>query len=110
MNVTIEIDANEISDWESFHTVFAKELGFPEFYGRNMNAWIDCMTCLDDKGAGMTATNAAPGHLAILHMRHTAEFQKRVPDVFAALVDCAAFVNFRRTEAGEEPVLALLLE
>ena len=28
--------------------------GFPEFYGNNMNAWIDWMTNIDDKEAGMT--------------------------------------------------------
>jgi len=33
-----------ITDWASFHDVFMHTLGFPDFYGRNMDAWIDCMT------------------------------------------------------------------
>ncbi|MDZ4753789.1 MAG: barstar family protein [Phycisphaerae bacterium] len=31
---------------------FAETFGFPGFYGRNMNAWNDCMTFLDGPDAG----------------------------------------------------------
>ncbi len=34
----LRIDANEITDKNSFHAVFASAFGFPEFYGRNMDA------------------------------------------------------------------------
>ena len=47
----VEIQLPQISDWDSFHDQCAKDLGFPEFYGRNINAWIDCLTYEDD-GAG----------------------------------------------------------
>ncbi len=35
----VRIDTNRIVDWNSFHDVFAEAFGFPDFYGRNMNAW-----------------------------------------------------------------------
>ena len=41
------IDTARINDWDSFHTIFAEAFGFPGFYGRNMDAWIDCLTSLD---------------------------------------------------------------
>ena len=41
------IDGGRIVDWSSFHAVFAEGMGFPEFYGRNMDAWIDCMTYVE---------------------------------------------------------------
>jgi hypothetical protein len=44
----VTIPADRITDWESFHSVFKQALGFPDFYGRNMDAWNDCMTYLDD--------------------------------------------------------------
>ena len=44
--VLITIPFDRITDWESFHHVFKQTLGFPGFYGRNMDAWIDCMTCI----------------------------------------------------------------
>ena len=59
----VTLQSKNITDWESFHTVFAKEMGFPDFYGRNMDAWIDCMSYLDDAGAGMTRLSVARGDL-----------------------------------------------
>ena len=44
MTKNVQIDGSAISDWNSFHDIFAAAFGFPAFYGRNMNAWIDCMT------------------------------------------------------------------
>src|SRR5688572_7987636 len=43
-NIVIKIDTQRITDWKSFHNLFAEVFGFPGFYGRNMDAWIDCMS------------------------------------------------------------------
>ena len=51
----VRMDCDRITDWESFHSLFAEVFGFPDFYGRNMNAWIDCMSYLDDSEGGMTS-------------------------------------------------------
>jgi hypothetical protein len=40
----VRIDTRLITDWASFHDVFARSFGFPDYYGRNMDAWNDCMT------------------------------------------------------------------
>jgi RNAse (barnase) inhibitor barstar len=49
MHVSLaRIRARNISDWKSFHAEFRRVFGFPEFYGHNMDAWIDCMTSLDE--------------------------------------------------------------
>lgn len=105
----ITLQTKGITDWDSFHSVFAETLGFPAFYGRNMNAWIDCMTYLDDAAAGMTTVAVAPGQLFHLEVADAADFQKRLPEIFQAFADCAAFVNTRRVGQGEPPVLALVL-
>lgn len=49
----IPVPTDRITDWDSFHAVFADCLGFPDDYGANMNAWIDCLTFADDAEAGM---------------------------------------------------------
>lgn len=41
-------------DKDGFHRFFSDLLGFPDYYGANMNAWIDSMTYLDDKERRMT--------------------------------------------------------
>ncbi len=104
------IPADRIVDWESFHDVFDEALGFPGYYGRNMNAWIDCLTNADDAESGMVANPVARGDLLTLSLVDTAEFKRRCPEQFDALIDCTAFVNYRRREVGDGPLLALLID
>jgi Barstar (barnase inhibitor) len=104
---TVTLDGDRITDWHSFHAVSAETFGFPEFYGRNMNAWIDCMTDVDDTNAGMTSVRVAPGEVLTIIITNATAFALRCPEQFSALVDAAAFVNWRRVELGETAVLAL---
>jgi hypothetical protein len=103
----VAIETRRIVDWDSFHVVFADTLGFPDFYGRNMNAWIDCMTYLDDPGAGMSTVHCARGGVVTLAIRDVTDFARRCPEQYEALVECSAFVNWRRIERGDGPVVAL---
>jgi hypothetical protein len=82
---------------------------FPDYYGRNMDAWIDCMTHIDDRGIGLTAISVSAGHLVALRIDDAPDFEKRSPDQYRALIECTAFVNCRRMERGGEPVLTLML-
>lgn len=106
--ITIPTDA--IVDWNTFHDAFQKALGFPSFYGRNMNAWIDCLSYADDIESGMVADPVAPGDLLTLLIADAPALRKRCPKQYDALIECAAFVNYRRVEAGDKPFLALLIE
>lgn len=107
--VTVAIAVHSITDWPSFHDVFQRTMGFPSFYGRNMDAWIDCMTSLDAATDGMTTLMIEPGGLVVLSIEGAFDFERRCPEQYDALLRCTAFVNFRRTEIGQKPVLALLL-
>ena len=55
----------------------------------------------------MTAVHASPGHVVVLQCAGIKEFAARCPEQYAALVECSAFVNWRRIEKGDEPALAL---
>ena len=101
------VDCGEITDEASFHDVFARTLGFPKFYGRNMNAWIDCLTSIDAPADGMTTVHAPDGGALVLDLKERRNFAARCPAVYAALIECSAFVNWRRIEAGQTPVLVL---
>lgn len=105
--VTIPID--EIHDWPSLHKVFKEALGFPEFYGNNMNAWIDCMTSVDEPNDSMTSVWVVKGEFLLLDLGDCTAFAARCPAQYEAILDSSAFVNFRRMKVGEEPVLALSL-
>ena len=103
----VQIDCDRITDWDSFHDVFARVFGFPEFYGRNMNAWIDCMTSLDAPNDGMTSIHAPEDGCVVLQLNNVKPLAERCREMYDAMLECAAFVNWRRIETGEPAVLVL---
>lgn len=97
----IRIQADAIVDEASLHRVFAAAMGFPGFYGENWNAWIDCMSCLTDPGAGMTAFHLAPDEELRIELAGGEAFRQRCPRLFQDLVECADSVNARFAGHGE---------
>ena len=104
---TIRIDCSQIRDRDSFHDRFAETFGFPAFYGRNMDAWIDCLTNIDDVAAGMTSIHVNPGEVLTLILDDVKALKARCPEIHEALIECSAFVNWRRLDVSQPPVLAL---
>lgn len=102
----VDIPVSGIVDWDTFHDVFGAALGFPSFYGRNMDAWIDCLTYRDEDD-GLASVVVAPGDVLTLQLDEGRTFARRCPEQYTALIECAAFVNWRRIEAGDRPILAL---
>ncbi|WP_299399607.1 barstar family protein [Pelagibius sp.] len=103
----VRIDGRRIVDRESFHDVFAEAFGFPDFYGRNMDAWIDCLSSLGSSDDGLTQIRAPEGGVVALQLDHADALSARCPEVFEDLVNCSAPVNLRLLERGRSPVLAL---
>src|SRR3954462_9909554 len=92
----VKIDSRRITDWTSFHEVFAEVFGFPDFYGRNMNAWIDCMTNLDDREGRMTSIHTEPGQVVTLQLDHVDDLREGFKEGYDAIIECLEFVNWRR--------------
>lgn len=103
----VRLETKEILDWKSFHEVCKATFGFPDFYGENMNAWIDCMSSLDD--TGMTRFDLSDGQTLTVEIAQTEEFKGRVPEIFDALLEDMAFVNQRYIEGGSSIRVALIL-
>lgn len=94
---TVRLDSKKIVDWSTFHSECKEAFGFPDFYGANMDAWIDCLTYLDE-GDGMSKFHLignAPLHIEILD---SADFRSRLPEIFDALRKCKTAVNERYEE------------
>lgn len=106
-NPVIKLDSRQIIDAKSFHSIFAQAMGFPRTYGHTMDAWVDCMSSLDDPAACMTNVHTSPGGIITIQIEHIQDFKKRCPRLFDSLIECAAFVNWRKLEAGEQAILAL---
>jgi hypothetical protein len=104
---TVSIDGAVIRDKESFHDTFAAAFGFPGSYGRNMDAWVDCMSSLDDPQAPMSTVTVQPGEVLVIAVENAGDLKARCPDLWNEFLESAAFVNWRRTEHGQPAILAV---
>jgi hypothetical protein len=105
---TAHLNTNSITDWQSFHEACRDAFGFPDFYGMNMNAWIDCLTGLDEDD-GLSRFHLAEGEALHIEVAESLAFKARLPDIFDALIECSVAVNERFAESGKPPVLSLIL-
>jgi hypothetical protein len=103
----VKINTKQITDWASFHQVCKEAFGFPDFYGNNMNAWIDCLSYLEEPD-GMTKFCLQKDEIMSIEITETEDFIKRQPEIFNALIECRAIVNQRYIETGGKPRIALL--
>ena len=100
----ISLDGASIRDWDSYHSVCARAFGFPDFYGRNRDAWIDCVSSMRDREA-MTGITLADDEALVVEIASS----DSVPDeMVGALVRDAAAVNQRDEEIGQRPSLYLV--
>jgi hypothetical protein len=106
----IHIDARKLTDAAGLHAALTEALGFPATYGKNLDALIDCLSDLDKPATGMTKVHVVPGQTALLAVSHLDETGKNAAKVKAqvqTLNDVVAFVNFRRLESKQPPLLAV---
>ena len=103
----VVIDGRDLTSWESFHAVFAREFRFFAGYGRNMDAWIDCMSSLDEVD-GVTDFRLSDEEGVSLQIRNFAEFYRTSAEIASALVECTAFVNRRYQEWNSRTRIAIV--
>ena len=104
---TVRLDGTAIRDEVSFHRECQRALGFPEFYGGNWNAWIDCMSYLADPTAVMSAIHVRGDEHLELEVTDTTGLSKRCAGVLADLIECTAVVNERFVTSGSGVRLSL---
>lgn len=104
----VSLDGRRITDWKTFHAECQAVFGFPDFYGRNMDAWIDCMGGVRDDD-GMTRFSLKPDEMLCIEVLHSESLGKKAPEILEALQECSEEVNERCIESGQKPPLRLLL-
>ena len=80
----IVLPTSEIRNEKTFHAVCQRVFGFPDLYDHTMDAWIDCLSCLDDPAADMSSFTLAPGELLLIVVPGSAELKD---EIFTALID-----------------------
>jgi RNAse (barnase) inhibitor barstar len=104
---SVRFDSSWVKDWSTFHEYCKEIFGFFEGSGSNMDAWIDCMSSLDEEG--MTKFLLDADEMLAIEITDTERFRERVPEIFNSMVDCTAFVNDQYIKSGRTPALALIL-
>jgi hypothetical protein len=92
-----EIDLRKARDKEAFLTAFARALGFPEYFGRNWDAFYDC---LGDVGA----------ERMVLLLRGASAFARAEPEEFGAALDTLADAAQLWRETGRSLLVVVELE
>ena len=109
----VHIDARKLTDSAGLHAALSEAFGFPATYGKNLDALVDCLSDLDNPPSGMTKFHLFPGQTALLAITHLDKAGKnaaRIKAQLQTLNDVAAFVNARRLENKQPPLLAVAYE
>lgn len=104
---TVNFPTQRVLDWSTFHEVSREVFGFPGFYGMNMDAWIDCLTYLDD---GMSRFELSEDEDLEIKLRDAQGFQLRLPEIFEVFLHSVDFINRRNIETGARSRIRLTLE
>ena len=52
IEVELRLDLRDVMSWTAFHSASSQQLGFPGYYGGNMDAWIDCLEEVAEASVG----------------------------------------------------------
>lgn len=105
---SVELDGAHIANWEDFHAACKTAFGFPDFYGNNMDAWIDCLSYLRDD-EGMTRFRLKQDEVLQISIKNAAALKARLPDLLDELAFCIDAINDRYADYGEKAALRLKL-
>jgi RNAse (barnase) inhibitor barstar len=103
-----ELNGASILGWDTFHSECQQAFGFPDTYGKTMDAWVDCLSYLRDED-GMTKFRLKPNEVLEIVVKDAAAMRERVPDLLEEMTFCVAGINERYEDYGEKPALALVL-
>ena len=85
---TIQIDCKGLTK-KDLHLVFKEKLGFPDFYGMNGDALIDCLSSLREPWAGMTKVSLEEDEVLLIYCNDLTKAKFDSSD----LVDIIEWVN-----------------
>lgn len=105
---TATLNGAAITDFATFHSACRAAFGFPDFYGDNMDAWVDCLSYLRDDD-GMTKFRLKPNEVLEIIVTDAAAMQAAAPDIVEEITYCIGGINERYEDYGEKPALKLTL-
>jgi RNAse (barnase) inhibitor barstar len=103
----ISVNGATIVNWPSFHDEFSRAFRFFEGYGRNRDAWIDCMTDLHGPKA-LSGLRLPTGESIEIVLNDSATVAKSHPEIFAELLRLVRYANNLYAEAQKDVRITLI--
>ena len=105
--VTIKIDFSNIETLDDLHDVLFKTFGFPDFYGRNIHALIDCISSIRYPEEGMTSFFLASDEFLLIRTKKMGEVEDSIAKFFIYAIEC---LNRREQMSIRQDLVFLLPE
>jgi RNAse (barnase) inhibitor barstar len=102
----VSIDCERIADWASFHSVCKEAFGFPDFYGENLDAFVDCLTYIDE-GDGMSNIVLRDGEVLRIDLLSSNDLFTRSPEILDGLTNAVESINKRFVEDAKSEKIIL---
>ncbi|GBU09468.1 hypothetical protein AwWohl_06060 [Gammaproteobacteria bacterium] len=100
----VKLDFSEIKTSDDFYDAISKALGFPSFFGRNINALIDCLTYLREPEAEMSKVHIKESEYLLLELTNFSTTNQHIKDTLLIAIED---VNLRCKEDNQEPSVIL---
>ncbi len=99
MTYSETINGAKITNWESFHDEFQQQMGFFDGYGRNGDAWIDCMTDMytDGEYKSLTKFDLNEGDTCTLKVINAEEWKNSDLESYEAFIEWSNAANTDKT-------------
>ena len=93
MTIRVKFDSSQLTSEEDIMDAFNKAFDFPDYFGRNWDAWIDCMS------------DELTGDAIEIMVTGTDKLIENHREVFLNLIGCVGATNRYYQENGKQIVL-----
>ncbi|MEE3664884.1 barstar family protein [Brenneria sp. g21c3] len=100
------IDFSKLETMDDFHNEMKSIFGFPDFYGKNTHALIDCLTSLRYPDDGMTTITLKKDETLLLEVNNLNYRNIEVVNTFFSSIQ---YVNYRCAYLKDKEAIAILL-
>ncbi|EOV7496109.1 MULTISPECIES: barstar family protein [Proteus] len=103
--IKLNIDFKNIKNVDDFHMIMKTLFGFPDFYGKNFNAFIDCLSSIRIPEDGMTSIHIKNDECILLEIFN---INSIADDLLYDFLLSIQEINRRCVIFGEEASILLL--
>ena len=98
----MKLNFANVKNSEQMHQLFKEEFGFPDFYGANIHALIDCLSSLRHPEDKMSKITLKHDEILVLECKGLTHKKN---EFLSELMAAISYVNEREISRGNEPSL-----